>query len=163
MTLARTTVWLSLSASFYLIQAQDKPDYQVDHSECVFYGAKHERFAHTGLREKQYRPEQKYRLGLVTGAVAKDLPARDARSEVDAVAQPDPNSTIDKYIFAALKDAGVTPAELTTDVEFIRRVTLDLTGRIPAPERVVAFANDASPGKRARLVEELLAKPEWVD
>src|SRR5947208_2887255 len=37
--------------------------------------------------------------------------------------------TIDRYIFKALSDAGVAPAPATTDQEFIRRVTLDLTGR----------------------------------
>src|SRR5882762_6548829 len=164
MTLARTAAWLSLSSAVYLVQAQDRPEYQVDHSECVFFGAKHDKFAFTGLKEKQSsRPEQRYRLGALTGMVANALPAREASPQVDALAQPDPNSTIDKYIFAAFKDAGLTPAELTTDFEFIRRVTLDLTGRIPTPERVVSFANDATPGKRAKLVEELLAKPEWVD
>jgi len=165
MTLTRTVAWLSLFAAVYgFAQAQDRPDFQVDHSECTFFGANHEKFAHAGLREKQVtRAEQRYRLGLLTGAVANALPAREARAQTNAVAQPDPNSTIDKYIFAALKDAGVTPAELTTDVEYIRRVTLDLTGRIPTPERIVSFVNDASPGKRAKLVDELLMKPEWVD
>ncbi|HEY2013272.1 MAG TPA: DUF1553 domain-containing protein, partial [Bryobacteraceae bacterium] len=50
-----------------------------------------------------------------------------------------------------------------TDWEFIRRVTLDLTGRIPAPDRVLSFVADTSTDKRAKLIEELLAKPEWVD
>ena len=165
MTLTRTVAWVSLFAAVYgFAQAQDRPDFQVDHSECTFFGANHERFTHTGLKEKQFtRAEQRYRLGVLTGAVANALPAREARSQWDAVAQPDLNSTIDKYIFASLKDAGVTPAELTTDVEYIRRVTLDLTGRIPTPERIVSFVNDASPGKRSRLVDELIAKPEWVD
>src|SRR5262249_24475386 len=153
MTLARTAAWLSLSSAVYLAQAQDRPDFQVDDSECIFFGAKHDKFAHTGLREKQFsHPEQRYRLGALTGMVADALPAREARSQLDALAQPDPNSTIDKSIFAAFKDAGVTPADLTTDFEFIRRVTLDLTGRIPAPERVVSFAADTAPGKRAKLV-----------
>src|SRR5712691_5567048 len=129
MTLARTAGWLSLTTAvsgsgLWLIRAQDKPDFQVDHSECIFFGAKHEKFAHTGLREKQLsRPEQRYRLGMLTGMVANALPAREARPKTDALAQPDPNSTIDKYIFAAFKDAGVTPADLTTDFEFIRRIT----------------------------------------
>jgi hypothetical protein len=62
-----------------------------------------------------------------------------------------------------LKAKGITPAPKTTDWEFIRRVTLDLTGRIPAPDRVLAFVADPTPNKRANLVNELLAKPEWVD
>jgi len=42
-------------------------------------------------------------------------------------------------------------------------VTLDLTGRIPTADRLVAFLNDRAADKRAKLVEELLAKPEYVD
>ena len=49
---------------------------------------------------------------------------------------------------------------MTTDWEFIRRVTLDLTGRIPDPARVLSFVADTTPTKRAALIEELLAKPE---
>src|ERR1700676_5423516 len=71
--------------------------------------------------------------------------------------------TIDTYIFGALESAGVTPAAATTDSEFIRRVTLDLTGGPPLADRVVAFLNDTTPGKRAKLVEELLASPQYVD
>jgi hypothetical protein len=71
--------------------------------------------------------------------------------------------TIDRYIFVALQDAGVTPADPTTDAEFIRRITLDLTGRIPTADRVVAFLNDTTPGKRASLIEELLASSQYVD
>src|SRR5262249_51969234 len=71
--------------------------------------------------------------------------------------------TIDKYIFDAIKAAGVTPAPKTTDFEFIRRATLDLTGRVPTPLRVQQFIADVSADKRAKLVEELLASNEWVD
>ena len=44
---------------------------------------------------------------------------------------------IDTFIFEAFKRQGVTPAIMTTDYEFIRRVTLDLTGRIPLAARVL--------------------------
>ena len=71
--------------------------------------------------------------------------------------------TIDSYIFGALQDAGVPPANPTTDAEFIRRVTLDLTGRIPTASRVTAFLNDTSANKRASLIEELLASSQYVD
>ena len=70
---------------------------------------------------------------------------------------------IDRYIFQAIQEAGVIPADRTTDSEYIRRVTLDLTGRIPDPARVVAFLADTRENKRQLLADELLAKPEWVD
>src|SRR5262249_616581 len=104
MTVTRTAAWLSLSAAFcgsgvWLIWGQENPDFQVDYSECIFFGPKRDRFARTGL--KNVRPADRFRLGELTGMVADALPARQAHVEADAAAQPDPTSTIDKYIFAA--------------------------------------------------------------
>jgi len=71
--------------------------------------------------------------------------------------------TIDAYIFADLEKHGIGPAPPTTDWEFVRRVTLDITGRIPASDRVLAFVADTAPDKRLRLIDELLDAPAWVD
>src|SRR6266851_121067 len=103
MILTRTAAWLSFASAICIsVQAQDKPDYLVDHSECTFFGANREKFAHTGLKEKQFtRPEQQFRLGTLTRAVANSLPAREARPMAEAVAQPALSNTIDKYLFAA--------------------------------------------------------------
>jgi hypothetical protein len=49
------------------------------------------------------------------------------------------------------------------DGEFLRRVMLDLVGSPPNAEQVRAFLEDASPGKRAAKVAELLDSPEWAD
>src|ERR1700730_16740650 len=119
MVLSRSVVYLSLSLAVGA-QAQQEPQYLVDHSDCKYFGADHEKFAHTGLNEKQFSgPAQHYRLSMLTGAVSSALPAQAARSRADATAQPAFTSTIDKYLFAAMKDAGVTPADPTTDFEFI--------------------------------------------
>ena len=67
------------------------------------------------------------------------------------------NNLIDQYILADLQANNVTPADKTNDWEFIRRVTLDLTGRIPTTSRVVAFVTSNDANKRAELVDELLA------
>src|SRR5580704_3111152 len=167
MVLSRSVVWLSLSAAtsgFLALQAQQEPQYLVDHSDCKYFGADHEKFAHTGLKEIELSgAAQRYRLSMLTGAVSSALPVQEVRTSAHTAAQPGSTNTIDKYLFAAMQDAGVTPAAPTTDLEFIRRITLDLTGRIPTPDRVVSFVNDATPNKRAKLVEELLAKPEWID
>lgn len=42
-------------------------------------------------------------------------------------------------------------------------MTFDVTGRIPDPNRVLLFAASTNPNKRTALVEELLARPEWVE
>lgn len=76
---------------------------------------------------------------------------------------PDNAGTIDHYLFQAMAEQQVTPAALTSDFEFVRRVTLDLAGRIPTGDQVINFVNDASPDKRAKYIEGLLASSQWVD
>ena len=70
---------------------------------------------------------------------------------------------IDDCIKKTADSAGVPLTYLTTDQEFLRRVTLDLTGRIPTHDQVAGFLADESLGKRAALVERLLDSDPWVD
>ena len=70
---------------------------------------------------------------------------------------------IDDYVLTNLKKMNVVPSRLTTDREFIRRVYLDVCGRLPEPDEVIAFAADAAPDKRATLIDKLLETPEYVD
>jgi hypothetical protein len=56
------------------------------------------------------------------------------------------------------KNQGITPAEPASDTEFLRRVYLDLTGRIPTVSEIYAFQGDASPDRRERLVDDLLGR-----
>jgi hypothetical protein len=70
---------------------------------------------------------------------------------------------IDQHLFGAMAKDGIPHATLSNDYEFCRRVHLDLTGRIPTPERLLAFVNDRAPDKRDRLIDELLESPAWVD
>lgn len=69
---------------------------------------------------------------------------------------------IDRLAVAKLKKVGVVPSEVCTDEEFLRRVSLDLTGTLPGPEEVIAFASDSSASKRAKKVDELLARPAYA-
>lgn len=94
------------------------------------------------------------------GAVRNFVPGG---SRTGSQLQLDQMGTIDKHIYGTLQAAGVAAAEPSTDAEYIRRVTLDLTGRIPTPERVQTFLADTRSNKREVLADELLAKPEWVD
>lgn len=74
-----------------------------------------------------------------------------------------PCSGIDDCIQKRAAAAGVPLTYLTTDAEFLRRVRLDLTGRIPSRDEVLAFLADTSETKRADLVERLLGTSEWAD
>jgi hypothetical protein len=128
----------------------------VNHSECLLFTPAGGEFR-MNLRD---RFAISTRTQQLSAQLAKPSIAERAYA---TAASPTYTNTIDKEIFSALKAANVAPAERTTDLEFIRRVTLDLTGRIPKAARVTAFVNDPSPTKRATLVDELLASQEYVD
>src|SRR4030095_16561706 len=66
---------------------------------------------------------------------------------------------IDEIIAARLKAEGVEPAARSSDAEFLRRVSLDLTGAIPRVADVRAFLADERPDKRARMIDRLLDSP----
>lgn len=74
---------------------------------------------------------------------------------------------LDQLVEAAWVKAGVTPSPAADDAEFQRRVTLDLAGRTPTLGEEKVFALNASPDKRAILVDRLLSNPEfgerWAD
>lgn len=75
---------------------------------------------------------------------------------------------IDQYVDARLKEAGVPAAPQADDAEFVRRVYLDLCGRIPQVYEVRGFLADKSKDKRVQLVNKLLAdspayRNHWVN
>jgi Protein of unknown function (DUF1549). len=78
-------------------------------------------------------PQTRFRRSAVTADVAGRLNRAPAGSRLKSFQNPDSLATIDSYLYADMQAQGVTPADKTTDWEFIRRVTLDLTGRIPPP------------------------------
>jgi len=67
---------------------------------------------------------------------------------------------VDRYVESRLKTSGLEPAPRANDAEYLRRVSLDLIGRIPTVAEVRAFLDDQTGRKRARLVDRLLASPE---
>lgn len=73
------------------------------------------------------------------------------------------NNFIDDEVFDKLKLFNIVPSPETSDYEFIRRICLDLTGAAPPPQRVREFAASKDPNKREKLIETLLASPEYVD
>jgi hypothetical protein len=70
---------------------------------------------------------------------------------------------IDQIINAKLKAAGVSPAPIADDAEFLRRVSLDIGGRIPRAFEVRDFLEDTTPDKRQRVVERWLEHPAYVN
>jgi Protein of unknown function (DUF1549)/Protein of unknown function (DUF1553) len=70
---------------------------------------------------------------------------------------------VDDEILGKMEAGGVPSAPLASDAEFLRRVTLDLTGRIPDAATVTSFLDDRSSDKRARQIDALLASDAFVD
>ena len=70
---------------------------------------------------------------------------------------------IDDHIFGKMERDGVPHARPASDLEFLRRVTLDLTGRIPARTEVRAFLADKDPNKRDKLIDRVLDSEEYVE
>lgn len=76
---------------------------------------------------------------------------------------PPQHNEVDRHVFDKLRLLNILPSELCTDEEFVRRVFLDLCGILPTPDEARAFVSDADAGKRARLVDTLLERPEYAD
>ena len=73
------------------------------------------------------------------------------------------DNTIDRTVVAKLNRMRIAPSDPCTDAEFLRRATLDAVGLLPTPEEVQAFLTDPSPDRRTKLVDRLLARPEFAD
>jgi len=68
---------------------------------------------------------------------------------------------VDAFILAGLKSSGLTPAPAAGRATLIRRLTFDLTGLPPVPEAVDAFVGDPDPQAYEKLVDRLLASPQY--
>jgi len=66
---------------------------------------------------------------------------------------------VDREVFARLRQLNMVPSNLSTDEEFLRRITIDTTGQLPTPEEIRAFLKDDRADKRSRKIEELLDHP----
>ena len=80
-------------------------------------------------------------------------------SAAAAAAQQPLHQRIDRLIAAA---SGGETAGPSSDAEFVRRVYLDLAGRIPAANETRAFLADPDPDKRTKLIDRLLASDDHV-
>ena len=76
---------------------------------------------------------------------------------------PPENNFVDKYTFEKLRQLQIAPSELCNDEEFVRRVYLDVIGVLPTIEEARTFTTDKDPARRAKLIDELLARPEYAE
>lgn len=73
------------------------------------------------------------------------------------------NNVVDRHVFAKLRRLRMNPSDLCSDTVFLRRAYLDLLGLIPTADEAKAFLENPASDKRARLVDELLERPEFAD
>jgi hypothetical protein len=78
-------------------------------------------------------------------------------------AKAEQRNSIDGLVLRKLEALRIPPSPLCTDEEFIRRLYLDAAGILPTPEEVTRYLSDLRPDRRARLIDALLERPEFVD
>ena len=95
---------------------------------------------------------------------AREVAVMGDRTGFEWVDVPEYNY-VDKHVYAKLKKVKTLPSDVCTDSEFIRRVSLDITGLPPKSDRVRAFLADTTPEreKREKLVDELLASKDYSE
>jgi mono/diheme cytochrome c family protein len=72
-----------------------------------------------------------------------------------------PTTDFDRFVLARLEKEGLTPVKAANRLTLLRRATLDLTGLPPTPEDVDAFEKDTSPDAFNKVVDRLLASPQY--
>ena len=114
----------------------------------VFFGASPvDRKKHPALPRVSGRAPQ----DALTSSVTAGLLKRD-QAPGGSIARV---NYIDDFIFSKMERNRIPHAPLSSDEEFLRRVFLDLTGRLPEPDRVRGFLKNSDPDKRSKLVDEL--------
>jgi len=108
---------------------------------------------------------------IAPGLLPSDSPGEPPERQAAATAakpDADPGDAlalarkIDELVAEHWKAAKAVPAEPADDATFIRRVSLDIAGKIPAVSELHEFLDDTSAEKRSRLVERLLDSPAYV-
>ncbi len=139
-------------ASVFLLSAQSAQDQEnpLPLDGCTFRANPSEFLeSQSRVRDEVFQSVRRWKSGAKASAVsASSIPRKNF---------------IDDDIFGRLEAAQVPAAALTTDAEFIRRITLDLTGRLPSPAAVREFVSSDSSLKRDDLINRLLMTQEFTD
>lgn len=97
----------------------------------------------------------------IAAQITPQAPASNTSDEIEAQlpvpqAAEDVARKLDELIAAELQQGQLEPAKLTTDEDFLRRITFDLTGTTPEPNVVSLFGLDPDPAKRVKTIDRLL-------
>ncbi|MFN7924156.1 MAG: DUF1553 domain-containing protein [Bryobacteraceae bacterium] len=72
-------------------------------------------------------------------------------------------NAIDHFLNAHMKEASVSPRPLTSDLEFLRRLSLDTIGLVPTPAEIAAYLKEPAAKRRANAIKRLLSHEGWAD
>jgi hypothetical protein len=84
-------------------------------------------------------------------------------ADVDPGQYATKNNFVDDHVLAKLAALRIPVSPACDDATFARRAFFDAIGTMPTADEVAAFVADASANKRPRLIDQLLARPEWAD
>ena len=76
---------------------------------------------------------------------------------------PPAKNFVDEKVFAKLRKVGMPPSPVCDDATFLRRVTIDIAGRLPMADEARLFLASTTPDKRAKWVDHLLDSPDYAD
>lgn len=71
-------------------------------------------------------------------------------------------TVVDEIVVRQLRKLGVVPSKAASDAEFLRRVSIDMTGTLPTPGEVERFLSDSATDRRERKIDELLERPAYA-
>ena len=77
--------------------------------------------------------------------------------------RPPENNFIDSLVWDQLERLRIEPSEMASDAEFMRRACFDVIGTLPTAAEARCFIEQSDHEKRARLIDELLSRPEYAD
>jgi hypothetical protein len=79
------------------------------------------------------------------------------------VSLPAAKNFVDEHVFANLKVLGIPPSAVCDDATFLRRVTLDIAGRLPTDAEASGFLASQESDKRDKVIDTLLRSPDYAD
>jgi hypothetical protein len=146
-----TFVWLAIPAAMLLTAAEEPKNARPEAMPADRFSE-----AHAPI----FQPAPSKDAGALTDRIAGSLPGEKSKQSSAPVPR---RNFIDEQIFGKMERDHIPHAQLATDNEFLRRVSLDLTGRIPSSDELKTFLADKDPAKRDKLIDRLLAGEAYVD
>jgi hypothetical protein len=135
-----------------------------DVTELALYESNSEAMAHvseSGLVDVQDLPGKVAVMVRYQGKVAVFTAAVPLGAPIESL--PPERNFVDKHVFANLKAIGIPPSEVCDDATFLRRVTLDIAGRLPKESETTSFMSNTDADKRDKIIDRLLRSPDYAD